>query len=130
MVTYRHMGTCTAKRCCTPVVSPLQKGTLCSGRGEKAGTCSEYLYLSIPPACGTLHTGLFVTMGGKTVMPIFHFVARQAFSPFRCAFLPPALELFFLKAEEIRTILYSLDFMIKESLVGIDLKYFSIPFFN
>ena len=75
---------------------PITEGNLAlgGGGGEKAGTCSECLYLSIPPACGTLYTGLFVTMGGKMVMPIFHFVARQAFSPFRCAFLPLALELF------------------------------------
>ena len=93
MVAYRHMGTRTLKRCCTPVVSPLLKGTLHPG-GETAGTYSEYLHLSIPPACGTLYTGLLVTIRGKTVMPIFQFVVRQAFSPFRCAFLPLALERF------------------------------------
>ena len=76
MVTYKHMGTCTVERCCTPVVSPLHMGNLCSWGGEKAGTRSEYLYLFIPPACSILYTGLFVTMGGTTVMPIFYFVAR------------------------------------------------------
>ena len=41
------------------------------GVGDKAGTYSEYLYLSISTACCALYTGLFVTMGSKTVMPIF-----------------------------------------------------------
>ena len=62
--------------------------------GVKTPVPLRTTYLFIPLACGTLYTGLFVTMGGKTVTPIFHFVARQAFSPFQCAFLPPALELF------------------------------------
>ena len=61
---------------------------------KKARTYSEYLYLCIPPACGTLYTGLLVTIRGSTVMPVFQFVARRAFSPFRCAFLLMALEVF------------------------------------
>ena len=58
------------------------------------GTYSECLSLSIPPACGTIYTGLLVTIRGKMVMPIFRFLARQAFSAFRCAFLLLALEIF------------------------------------
>ena len=54
----------------------------------------EYLCLFIPPAFGAMYTGLFVTIGGKMVVPIFHFVARRAFFPFCCAFLPLALEVF------------------------------------
>ena len=60
---------------------PITEGNLAlrGGGGEKAGTYSEYFYLAIPPACGTLYTGLLVTIQGKMVMPIFQFVARQAF---------------------------------------------------
>ena len=56
----------------------ITKGNLAlwGGGGEKAGTCSECLHLSITPAYGTLYTGLFATMACKMMMPIFHFVAR------------------------------------------------------
>ena len=91
MVTYRHKGTRIAKRCCAPFGSPLQKGTLRSTGVKKP---VRVRITSIFSACGTLYTGLFVIIRGKTVMPIFHFVALQAFSLFRCAFLPLAVELF------------------------------------
>ena len=35
MDTHIHMGTFIAQQCCTPIVSPLHKGTLCS-RGRRA----------------------------------------------------------------------------------------------
>ena len=57
---------------------------------------SLQLVVHFTPVC-------LLPFGGKTVMPIFHFGARQAFSPFRCAFLRPPLELFHYDASLVNT---------------------------